>query len=337
MNWNITAGRPVYVQLIEQLELALVAGEFPPGSRIPPVRELAADAGVNPNTMQRALQDLESRGLLQAQRTAGRTVTANDTVLQALRRKRAATLARDFLQQMHALGMTAAEVETLLRETETSEKAALDGVDFTVEPGKLVGLLGPNGSGKTTLIKISAGLLTADSGTVCIDKAPVGVYTKAITSYLPDRMALPTEFTAADAVSLYTDFFADFDRTKANAMLADLHLNQHDRIGAMSKGTQEKMQLCLTMSRAAKLYLLDEPLGGVDPAAREYILNTILHNYSEDAALVLSTHLIGDIEKVLDEVIFLKDGSVMRQVGVDELREETGTSVDAYFREAYKC
>ena len=199
------------------------------------------------------------------------------------------------------------------------KKAALDGVDFTVEPGKLVGLLGPNGSGKTTLIKISAGLLTADSGTVCIDKAPVGVYTKAITSYLPDRMALP------------------FDRTKANAMLADLHLNQHDRIGAMSKGTQEKMQLCLTMSRAAKLYLLDEPLGGVDPAAREYILNTILHNYSEDAALVLSTHLIGDIEKVLDEVIFLKDGSVMRQVGVDELREETGTSVDAYFREAYKC
>ena len=111
------------------------------------------------------------------------------------------------------------------------KKAALDGVDFTVEPGKLVGLLGPNGSGKTTLIKISAGLLTADSGTVCIDKAPVGVYTKAITSYLPDRMALPTEFTAADAVSLYTDFFADFDRTKANAMLADLHLNQHDRIG----------------------------------------------------------------------------------------------------------
>lgn len=180
------------------------------------------------------------------------------------------------------------------------KKAALDGVDFTVVPGKLVGLLGPNGSGKTTLIKISA-------------------------------------FTAADAVSLYTDFFADFDRTKANAMLADLHLNQHDRIGAMSKGTQEKMQLCLTMSRAAKLYLLDEPLGGVDPAAREYILNTILHNYSEDAALVLSTHLIGDIEKVLDEVIFLKDGSVMRQVGVDELREETGTSVDAYFREAYKC
>ena len=217
------------------------------------------------------------------------------------------------------------------------KKAALDGVDFTVEPGKLVGLLGPNGSGKTTLIKISAGLLTADSGTVCIDKAPVGVYTKAITSYLPDRMALPTEFTAADAVSLYTDFFADFDRTKANAMLADLHIGGRDKIGSMSKGTQEKMQLCLTMSRAARLYLLDEPLGGVDPAARDYILSTILHNYSEDAALMLSTHLIGDIEKVLDEVILLQGGKVLRQAAVDELREETGESVDAYFREVYKC
>ena len=217
------------------------------------------------------------------------------------------------------------------------KKAALDGVDFTVEPGKLVGLLGPNGSGKTTLIKISAGLLTADSGTVCIDKAPVGVYTKAITSYLPDRMALPTEFTAADAVSLYTDFFADFDRTKANAMLADLHIGGRDKIDSMSKGTQEKMQLCLTMSRAARLYLLDEPLGGVDPAARDYILSTILHNYSEDAALMLSTHLIGDIEKVLDEVILLQDGKVLRQAAVDELREETGESVDAYFREVYKC
>ena len=216
-------------------------------------------------------------------------------------------------------------------------RTALDHVDFAVEPGKLIGLLGPNGSGKTTLIKISAGLLTPDDGTVLIDKLPVGVNTKAVTSYLPDRMALPTEFTAADAVSLYDDFFADFDKAKANAMLTDLRLDPHDRIGAMSKGMQEKMQLCLTMSRAAKLYLLDEPLGGVDPAAREYILSTILHNYSEDAALVLSTHLIGDIEKVLDEVIFLKDGSVMRQVGVDELREETGTSVDAYFREAYKC
>ena len=193
--------------------------------------------------------------------------------------------------------------------------AALNGVDFAVTPGKLVGLLGPNGSGKTTLMKISAGLLQPTTGSVIIDKVPVGVFTKAVTSYLPDRMALP----------------------KANAMLADLHIGGRDKIGSMSKGTQEKMQLCLTMSRAARLYLLDEPLGGVDPAARDYILSTILHNYSEDAALMLSTHLIGDIEKVLDEVILLQDGKVLRQAAVDELREETGESVDAYFREVYKC
>lgn len=215
--------------------------------------------------------------------------------------------------------------------------AALNGVDFAVTPGKLVGLLGPNGSGKTTLLKISAGLLQPTAGSVIIDKTPVGVYTKAVTSYMPDRMALPTEFTAADAVSLYADFFTDFDKAKAESMLADLRVNSRDKIDAMSKGTQEKMQLCLTMSRAAKLYLLDEPLGGVDPAARDYILSTILRNYSEDAALVLSTHLIGDIEKVLDEVIFLQDGKVLRQTNVDELREETGMSIDAYFREVYKC
>lgn len=216
-------------------------------------------------------------------------------------------------------------------------KRALGGATFAVSSGKLVGLLGPNGSGKTTLLKISAGLLTASQGRILIDGQEPGVYTKQVTSYLPDRMALPTEMRAADAVALYADFYADFDAVKAHEMLADLQIGAGDRIGAMSKGTQEKMQLCLTMSRVAKLYLLDEPLGGVDPAARDYILHTILRNYSEDAALVLSTHLIGDIEKALDEVIFLKDGAVLRQVGVDALREETGRSVDEYFREVYKC
>ena len=213
----------------------------------------------------------------------------------------------------------------------------LHNIDLNIKHGETIVIMGSTGSGKTTLMKISAGLLQPTAGSVIIDKVPVGVFTKAVTSYLPDRMALPTEFTADDAVSLYADFFTDFDKVKANAMLADLHIGGRDKIDSMSKGTQEKMQLCLTMSRAAKLYLLDEPLGGVDPAARDYILSTILHNYSEDAALMLSTHLIGDIEKVLDEVILLQDGKVLRQTAVDELREETGESVDAYFREVYKC
>lgn len=215
--------------------------------------------------------------------------------------------------------------------------AALNGVDFAVTPGKLVGLLGPNGSGKTTLMKISAGLLQPTAGSVIIDKVPVGVFTKAVTSYLPDRMALPTEFTADDAVSLLMESILSRPPICRSASMAfALTLSKSVKKSAYRR-TQEKMQLCLTMSRAARLYLLDEPLGGVDPAARDYILSTILHNYSEDAALMLSTHLIGDIEKVLDEVILLQDGKVLRQVAVDELREETGESVDAYFREVYKC
>ena len=217
------------------------------------------------------------------------------------------------------------------------KKQVLNDVSFAVGSGRLVGLLGPNGSGKTTLLKISAGLLTADSGSVQIDGQAPGVYTKAVTSYLPDRMSLPAGMTAEDTIRFYQDFYTDFDAVKASEMVKDLKLGPKEKISAMSKGTREKLQLCLTMSRAARLYLLDEPLGGVDPAAREYILHTILRNYSEDAALVLSTHLIGDIEKVLDEVIILKDGTVHTHKAVDELREETGKSVDDYFKEVFKC
>ncbi|HJB41485.1 MAG TPA: ABC transporter ATP-binding protein [Candidatus Gemmiger avicola] len=216
-------------------------------------------------------------------------------------------------------------------------KTALNNVSFTVEAGRLVGLLGPNGSGKTTLLKISAGLLTPTVGLVRIAGNQPGPATKAVTSYLPDRMALPTEFRVDDAVAFYHDFFLDFDAAKADAMLRDLKLEPKQRISAMSKGTQEKMQLCLTMSRAAKLYLLDEPLGGVDPAAREYILNTILRNYSEDAAVVISTHLIEDIETALDEVLLLREGSLLAHQNVDALREESGKSLDEYFREVFRC
>lgn len=215
--------------------------------------------------------------------------------------------------------------------------AALQKVDFSVQAGRLVGLLGPNGSGKTTLIKLSVGLLTPSEGQVLICGNKPGVASKAMVSYLPDRMVLPTGMTAVDLVAMYSDFYTDFDTEKARAMLSDLRLDPKVRLGAMSKGTQEKVQLCLVMSRAAKLYLLDEPLGGVDPAAREYILSTILRNYSEDAAVVISTHLIGDIEKVLDNILILKDGAVHTHQAVDALREEKGMSVDDYFKEVFRC
>lgn len=214
-------------------------------------------------------------------------------------------------------------------------KTALDNLSFEVLPGRLVGLLGPNGSGKTTLLKLSAGLLRPSAGQVFIGGYEPGVTTKTITSYLPDRMALPVEMRVDDVVNLFTDFYADFDMVKASRMLADLKLDPRQRIGTMSKGTQEKMELCLTMSRTAKLYLLDEPLGGVDPAAREYILNTILRNYNEDAAVIISTHLVEDVERMLDEVLILKEGQLLTHRAVDELREESGMSLDQYFRTVF--
>lgn len=215
-------------------------------------------------------------------------------------------------------------------------KTALDNVNFEILPGRLVGLLGPNGSGKTTLLKLSAGLLSPNAGQILIGGQVPGVATKAITSYLPDRMALPVEMRVDDVVALFSDFYADFDMPKASRMLADLKLDPRQRIGTMSKGTQEKMELCLAMSRAAKLYLLDEPLGGVDPAAREYILNTILRNYNEDAAVVISTHLVEDVERMLDEVLILKEGQLLTHRPVDELREESGMSLDEYFRTTFR-
>ncbi len=214
-------------------------------------------------------------------------------------------------------------------------KTALDKVDLKIESGRIIGLLGPNGSGKTTLIKLACGLLSPTSGEIAIDGHAPGVHTKSVVSYLPDRMYFADWMRTRDLLRFFADFYEDFDREKAEGMLADLGVSVSDRLKTMSKGTKEKVQLVLAMSRRAKLYLLDEPIGGVDPAAREFILRTILTNYSPEAALVISTHLIADIEKVLDEVIFLQNGRVVRQDPVDSIRENEGKSVDQLFREIF--
>ena len=214
---------------------------------------------------------------------------------------------------------------------------ALDHVSLTVEPGRIVGLLGPNGSGKTTLIKLANGLLTPSAGEILIDGHAPGRTSHGLVSYLPERTSLPLWMTVRALVGFYEDFYADFDRAAAEGMLRDLSISPAMRLKQLSKGNREKVQLILTMSRRAKLYLLDEPIGGVDPATRDYILHTILTNYDPEAAVVISTHLIADVEKVLDEVVFLDRGKLMLQATVDEIREERGMSVDALFREVFKC
>ena len=214
---------------------------------------------------------------------------------------------------------------------------ALNDIDLQIEPGRIVGLLGPNGSGKTTLIKLINGLLTPTGGEVLIDGRKPSPETKAIVSYLPERNALSEWMSAKQAMDYYADFFEDFNRDKAKEMIRNLGLDEQARIKTMSKGTREKLQLILVMSREAKLYLLDEPIGGVDPATRDYILRTIISNYNENASVVISTHLIADVEQVLDDVIFLREGHVELHESVDEIRNEKGTSVDALFREVFRC
>ena len=214
---------------------------------------------------------------------------------------------------------------------------ALNNVDLTVPKGRIVGLLGPNGSGKSTLIKLANGLLTPTQGTILVDGKEPGIETKKIVSYLPERTYLTEWMTVQDMLDLFNDFYADFNIAKARDMLARLNIQTKARIKTMSKGTKEKVQLILVMSREAQLYLLDEPIGGVDPAARDYILNTIIANYNENATVLISTHLISDVEQILDDVIFINQVSVVLTSSVDDIREKQDKSVDALFREVFRC
>ena len=214
---------------------------------------------------------------------------------------------------------------------------ALDGVNLELPQGKIVGLLGPNGSGKTTLIKLTAGLLTPTSGSVQVCGESVGAGTKSLVSYLPDRPYFSKQRKIRELLDFFQDFYADFDRQRAEHMLNALGIALDVRFRTLSKGNQEKVQLVLVMSRRAKLYLLDEPIGGVDPAARDYVLNTIITNYDPTATVLISTHLIADVERILDEFVFLNQGKVVRYGNADETREETGKSLDELFREVFKC
>ncbi len=214
---------------------------------------------------------------------------------------------------------------------------ALNNIELSVEKGKIVGLLGPNGSGKTTLIKLANGLLTPTGGEILINGVPVGVDSKMIVSYLPDRNFLSQWFTVKQMVQYFEDFYLDFSSQRAYEMLKGLGIDVTRKIKTLSKGTQEKVELILVMSRNAKLYLLDEPIAGVDPATRDYILRTIISNYNEDATIIISTHLIADVEQILSDVIFINNGSIVLKDSADSIREKHGQSVDGFFREVFRC
>ena len=216
-------------------------------------------------------------------------------------------------------------------------KQIIKDMNLNLEGGKIIGLLGPNGSGKSTLIKILGGVLKPDSGNVTIDGKQIGIDTKRIVSYLPERTYLSPSMKVREAISMFADFYEDFRTERAEEMLNRLNINLNDTIKSLSTGTREKVQLVLVMSRDALVYLLDEPMGGVDPAAREYILKTILSNYNENACVIISTHLISDVEKVLDQVLFIQNGNVILNSTVDEIRDEKKESVDALFREVFTC
>ena len=216
-------------------------------------------------------------------------------------------------------------------------KVALDNVSFNLESGKIIGLLGPNGSGKSTILKLVNGLLQPTEGEIKIMGNPPGIMSKSIISYLPERTYLNEWMKISDLINFFADFYIDFDINKANEMVIALKLDPNHKLKTLSKGNKEKVQLILVMSRKAKLYLLDEPIGGVDPATRDFILDTIISNYLSDATLMISTHLISDIERIFDEVILINQGAIYKHDSVDNIRQQTGKSVDQLFREVFKC
>lgn len=216
-----------------------------------------------------------------------------------------------------------------------SNKIALNNISLNIEEGKVVGILGPNGSGKTTLIKILTGLLRQTSGEVLIDGHKIGVYTKRVVSYLPDRNFLYKWMKIKDALDFFKDFYSDFDEAKFEELLEFMKLDKNMKIDTLSKGMHEKLNLSLVLSRNAKLYVLDEPIAGVDPVARDQILNAIINNYNEKSSMIITTHLVRDMENILDEVVFLKEGNVILQGSAEDLREERGKQIDDIYKEIF--
>ena len=305
---NFDSKMPIYLQIMDEIKRWIVTDVYQPSQKIPSVRELAVEFGVNPNTVQRALSELERSGLVASERTSGRFI-CNDTE-----------------KLIEISGLSKAY----------GKKQALHNVDMVFEGGQIIGLLGPNGSGKTTLLKVMTGLLKDYDGVVKIDGTCIGAETKAMVSYLPDEPYFSDWMKVKDALAIFVDMYADFDLDKCLTIMRRFQIDDGMRIKTMSKGTKEKFQLALVMSRKAKIIVLDEPIGGVDPAAREVILDTILENYSPEQTILIATHLIADIERIFSTVVFIKNGQIVLNSEVEDVRQETGKSIDELFREEFR-
>lgn len=231
--------------------------------------------------------------------------------------------------------MACIEMNNLVKKYGSNE--VLKNINLKFESGKIIGLLGPNGSGKTTLIKLLNGLIPTTSGEILIDGSPVGIESKKIISYLPERTYLDNNMTVKECIDFFEDFYEDFNTPKAYQLIDKLNINHKKKLKTLSKGTKEKVQLILVMSRRAKIYILDEPIAGVDPASRDYILDTIMNNFEDGATLIICTHLISDIERILDEVVFLRDGNVVLYDNADSVRDKYNRSIDEAFREVFRC
>jgi ABC-2 type transport system ATP-binding protein len=343
--------RPIYIQLVEMIRIDIISGKFKSGQKLPSVRELALTMKVNPNTIQKALAQLEEENLIYTERTNGKYVTENDRLIETIKKQLAQEKVNNYLNSMEKIGINNELAAKYLQELggkmelvecnnlckEFDNKQILKNINLTIPTGKIVGLLGKNGMGKTTLIKLINDLLTPTSGEVLVNGEKPNVNSKKIISYLPERTYLDKSMKVSQILTIFEEFYDNFNKEKVIKLLKDLDLDINLRVSKMSKGMQEKLQLILVMSRDAKLYILDEPLGGVDPATRDYILDTILSNFSDGASVIISTHLISDIERILDEVIFIDNGEIVLTSPADELRNSEKASIDEIFRRRFKC
>lgn len=338
--------RPIYLQLLEDFKIKISNGEWKAGEKIDSVRNLAKIYEVNPNTVQKALAELERDGFCESRRTAGRFVTEDTKLISKLENKTFEKIADDFIQGAKNLNLEKDEAIEQLREywewkmidiknltMVYGDRAVLDKLDLKLEEGQIIGLLGENGSGKTTLLRILAGLERNYKGDVKIKGENPGGLTNSLISYQPDHLAIDDNLKIVEIVDLYRKFYEDFQSNKFYDLLEKFDISKDLKMKECSKGMRDKVQIALTLSRKAKIYLLDEPISGVDPKSRKIVIDTIIDNFDYQGILLISTHLISAVENILDVAIFLDKGKIIINQSADEIREDKGMTIEEYFVE----